>query len=72
MLSVPNFIYVSVPNFIYVSLPNFIYVSLPNFMYAPSVQEMICVEAAVAKSGPVEIATGASWVGTQVLTHSKL
>lgn len=35
-------------------------------------KEMICVEAAVAKSGPVEIGPGASWVGTQVLTHSKL
>jgi len=35
-------------------------------------QEMICVEAALATSGPVELAPGKSWVGTQVLKSSKL
>lgn len=36
------------------------------------VQEMICVEAAVATSGPVEVAPGDNWIGTQVLTISSL
>ena len=35
-------------------------------------QEMICVEAALATSGPVKLAPGKSWTGTQVLTSSKL
>lgn len=35
-------------------------------------KEMICVEAALATSGPVELAPGKSWVGTQVLKSSKL
>ena len=36
------------------------------------VQEMICVEAALATSGPVELAAGKSWVGTQLFKNSKL
>lgn len=35
-------------------------------------QEMICVEAALATSGPVEVPPGDNWVGSQVLTISSL
>lgn len=35
-------------------------------------KEMICVEAALATSGPVELAAGKSWVGTQLFKTSKL
>ena len=35
-------------------------------------QEMICVEAALATTGPVELSPGDNWVGTQVLTTSSL
>lgn len=35
-------------------------------------QEMVCVEAALASSGPVELAAGKAWSAKQVLTSSKL
>lgn len=32
-------------------------------------QEMLCIEPAVAGSGPVTLAPGAAWSGKQVLTY---
>jgi hypothetical protein len=32
-------------------------------------QGMVCIEAAVAKSGPYTIPAGASWEGTSLLTY---
>lgn len=35
-------------------------------------QEMVCVEAALASSGPVELAAGKTWSAKQVFVSSKL
>ena len=35
-------------------------------------QEMLCVEAALASSGPVELGAGKTWTAKQVLVSSKL
>ena len=43
-----------------------------TYLHVITVQEMICVEAALATSGPVELAPGDNWVGTQVLKASSL
>ena len=38
----------------------------------PDLQEMVCVEAALASSGPVELGPGQTWTAKQVLVSSKL